>query len=286
MSHGKRPEHTAPPEIYYNEKEAEKYTSNSHMIEIQTKLSERALELLALPEAQSAFLLDIGCGSGLSGEVLTENGHSWVGIDISQAMLKVAQERESEGDFLLGDIGELLPFRSGSFDGAISISAVQWLFNSDRSDQNPIRRIRNFFSSLYACLSRGGRAVLQCYPESSLQLDLLQTEAIRAGFTGGIVVDFPNSTRAKKYFMVLDVGVVRTVPKAKINENDANTIPVMPTVEQRRRAHAELRDARLHGRCPKKSAAWIRQKKELARRRMKDVAHDSKYTGRKRRPRF
>ncbi|EUB60667.1 methyltransferase [Echinococcus granulosus] len=286
MSHGKRPEHTAPPEIYYDEKEAQKYTSNSHMIEIQTKLSERALELLLLPEDQPLLLLDIGCGSGLSGEVLTENGHSWIGIDISQAMLNVAQERESEGDLLLGDIGELLPFRGGSFDGAISISAVQWLFNSERSDQNPIRRIRNFFSSLYACLSRGSRAVLQCYPESSLQLDLLQTEAIRAGFTGGIVVDFPNSTRAKKYFMVLDVGVVRTVPKAKMNENEVNTVPIVSAVEQRRRAQAELREARLHGRHPKKSAAWIRQKKELARRRMKDVAHDSKYTGRKRRPRF
>lgn len=139
------------------------------------------------------------CGSGLSGEVLTENGHLWVGIDISRAMLNVAKERDCEGDLLLGDIGEVLPFRSGSFDGAISISAVQWLFNSERSDQNPVRRIRAFFSSLYASLSRGSRAVLQCYPESSQQLDLLQTEALRAGFTGGIVVDFPNSTRAKKY---------------------------------------------------------------------------------------
>lgn len=27
------------------------------------------------------------CGSGLSGEVLTEAGHHWVGIDISQYML-------------------------------------------------------------------------------------------------------------------------------------------------------------------------------------------------------
>ncbi|VDM17320.1 unnamed protein product [Hydatigera taeniaeformis] len=286
MSHGKRPEHIAPPEIYYNEKEAEKYTSNSHMIEIQTKLSERAFELLALPEDQPALLLDIGCGSGLSGEVLTENGHSWIGIDISEAMLKVALERESEGDLLLGDIGELLPFRGGSFDGAISISAIQWLFNAERSDQNPISRIRNFFSSLYSSLSRGARAVLQCYPESSTQLDLLQTEAIRAGFTGGIVVDFPNSTRAKKYFMVLDVGVVRTVPKAKISENSTSTVSMISIVEQRRRTQAELRDARLRGRCPKKSVAWIRQKKELARRRMKDVAHDSKYTGRKRRPRF
>ncbi len=27
------------------------------------------------------------CGSGLSGEALTEAGHVWVGVDISQAML-------------------------------------------------------------------------------------------------------------------------------------------------------------------------------------------------------
>ncbi|VDL58718.1 unnamed protein product, partial [Hymenolepis diminuta] len=180
VSRNKRPEHTAPPEIYYNEKEAEKYTLNSHIIEIQTKLSERALELLALSEDNHALILDIGCGSGLSGEVLTESGHSWVGIDISQAMLNVAKERECEGDLILGDIGQFLPFRSGTFDGAISISAVQWLFNSETSSQNPVKRIRTFFASLYACLSRGSRAVLQIYPESSTQLDLLQTEAIKA----------------------------------------------------------------------------------------------------------
>ena len=62
-------------------------TFSSHIIEIQTKLSERALELLALSEDEPGFILDIGCGSGLSGEVLSDNGHYWVGIDISNSML-------------------------------------------------------------------------------------------------------------------------------------------------------------------------------------------------------
>ena len=31
----------------------------------------------------------------------------------------VAQEREAEGDLVLGDIGYGMPFRAGSFDGAI-----------------------------------------------------------------------------------------------------------------------------------------------------------------------
>jgi hypothetical protein len=35
MGKGERPEHTAPPEIFYNEDEARKYTTNSRMINIQ-----------------------------------------------------------------------------------------------------------------------------------------------------------------------------------------------------------------------------------------------------------
>ena len=57
------------------------------MREIQGRMSERALELLALPPGKSCFLLDIGCGSGLSGGVLSDEGHTWIGFDISQAML-------------------------------------------------------------------------------------------------------------------------------------------------------------------------------------------------------
>ncbi|KAG5522655.1 hypothetical protein RHGRI_034713 [Rhododendron griersonianum] len=71
-----RPEVQAPPEIFYNDVEARKYTSSSRIIEIQAKLSERAMELLALPDdGVLRLLLDIGCGSGLSGETLSENGH-------------------------------------------------------------------------------------------------------------------------------------------------------------------------------------------------------------------
>uniref|UniRef100_A0A672PW36 BUD23 rRNA methyltransferase and ribosome maturation factor n=2 Tax=Sinocyclocheilus grahami TaxID=75366 RepID=A0A672PW36_SINGR len=83
----RRPEHMAPPEVFYNEQEAKKYSQNSRMIEIQTQMSERAVELLSLPEDQPCYLLDVGCGSGLSGDYLSEAGHYWVGVDISTAML-------------------------------------------------------------------------------------------------------------------------------------------------------------------------------------------------------
>ncbi|OMH80057.1 putative 18S rRNA (guanine-N(7))-methyltransferase [Zancudomyces culisetae] len=84
-------------------------------------MSLRAVELLCLPEDQTAFLLDIGCGSGLSGEILEEEGHVWVGMDISKSMLEsnIAVDKDLEGDLFLQDIGQGMGFRPGTFDGAI-----------------------------------------------------------------------------------------------------------------------------------------------------------------------
>jgi 18S rRNA (guanine1575-N7)-methyltransferase len=51
-------------------------------------MTHRAIELLQLNENDPpSFILDIGCGSGLSGECLEELGHLWVGLDISEDML-------------------------------------------------------------------------------------------------------------------------------------------------------------------------------------------------------
>ena len=77
------------------------------MLEIQTTISERAIELLNLPEGPS-YLLDIGCGSGMSGNVIERLGHAWVGVDISPSMLTVAAEdlaeEEANGDVLQADM--------------------------------------------------------------------------------------------------------------------------------------------------------------------------------------
>ena len=41
MGRGDRPELTAPPEVFYNDEEARKYTTNSRMIEIQVRRRKR-----------------------------------------------------------------------------------------------------------------------------------------------------------------------------------------------------------------------------------------------------
>ena len=67
-----------------------KYIFSTRIMYIQRKLTKRAIELLALPYGMPAVVLDIGCGSGLSGEVLEELPHiQWIGLDISSSMLRL-----------------------------------------------------------------------------------------------------------------------------------------------------------------------------------------------------
>ncbi|XP_052902289.1 probable 18S rRNA (guanine-N(7))-methyltransferase [Anopheles moucheti] len=276
----RRPEHIAPPEIFYNEDEAKKYTNNTRIIDIQVQMCERAIELLALdPDDDSPqLILDIGCGSGLSGSVLEDQGHFWIGVDISNHMLDVAIDREVEGDLLLGDMGEGMPFKAGTFDGAVSISALQWLCNADKKSHVPPKRLYQFFSTLFSCLTRNARAVFQFYPENADQIELVTSQAMKAGFYGGIVVDYPNSTKAKKYFLVLMTGGVAKLPVALGTDESTGQIGY-------NRKQAEYAK-KARGKPLKKSREWVLAKKERRREHGEETRRDSRFTARKRSGRF
>lgn len=276
-----RPEHQAPPEVFYNEEESRKYAASSRMIDIQTKMAERALELLLLPD-RPCLLLDIGCGSGISGEAITDAGHAWIGYDISPSMLKIANEREVNGDVILSDAGQGLRFRPGTFDGAISISALQWLCNCDRKGQEPFKRLRLFFDRLHLALRKGARAALQFYPETASQVEMITAAALRSGFGGGLVVDFPHSAKAKKHFLVIYAGLSgdmpTQIPKGLQGEVDDHQKTV--AVAQRERKNKRK------GKNKKSVIDAILDKKEHQRKQGRKVRKDTKYTARPRKQKF
>jgi len=213
---------------------------------------------------------------------LTNYGHSWIGLDISRAMIDVARERSSEGDMLLADAGQPLRVRPGMFDGAVSISAIQWLCVADRKSHEPFYRLSTFFKWLFNALARGARAVLQFYPDSPQQAEIITAAAIRSGFGGGLVVDYPNSTRAKKYFLCLwagHSGTHATLPQA-ITDTCMESTKVTNAARERR-------SGKLNGkRKAVKNRDWILNKKDHQRVQGKDVRPDTKYTGRKRQDKF
>ena len=199
-------------------------------------------------------------------------------------------------------MGHGLPFRAGLFDGAISISALQWLCYSNRRTHAPHRRLRAFFTSLYGCLARGARAALQFYPENPAQMEMITHAAMASGFTGGLVVDYPNSTKAKKYYLVLFSGGggggggggagagagAQELPRGLTGDEGGGgggggaKFSHGVGFERNRGRKGGGRHGKRGHRPAVKSREWIQSKKERRRRQGKKTARDSKYTGRRR----
>jgi 18S rRNA (guanine1575-N7)-methyltransferase len=208
---------------------------------------------------------------------------------------EVALEREVEGDLFLQDIGQGFGFRPGSFDGAIrcvrdssphplysthlpfskycfplrSISVLQWLLNAETSHptSSPPHRLTRFFTTLHSALRNPSRAVLQFYPTSDDQVQLITSIAQRAGFGGGLVVDYPNSKKARKVFLCLFVGDGggAQVPKglqgdeAATESEDASTKAKF----ERRRQRESRRERNGKQKVVKGGRDWILQKKDV-----------------------
>ena len=107
-----------------------------------------------------------------------------------------------------------LPFQPATFDGVISISAIQWVCYAESNLQDPRQRLLRFFASLYSVMKRHAKAILQFYPENPEQALLIAQTASKVGFTGGLVIDYPNSSKAKKYYLCLSFERSYSVPKA------------------------------------------------------------------------
>ncbi|SBT71652.1 S-adenosylmethionine-dependent methyltransferase, putative [Plasmodium malariae] len=99
---------------------------------------------------------------------------------------------------------------------------------------------------------------------------------MRAGFGGGVVVDYPNSTKSKKYYLCLWEGssMVSHPPNQIEYEEDE-------VISLERRSHNKKAKKQI-----KKNKEWIMKKKEQRRMKGLHVKRDSKYTGRKRKGRF
>jgi 18S rRNA (guanine1575-N7)-methyltransferase len=129
---------------------------------------------------------------------------------------------------------------------------------------SPPHRLTQFFRTLHASLKIPSRAVFQFYPSSDDQIALITSLAQRAGFGGGIVVDYPNSNKARKVYLVLMVGggggsggSKEELPKGLTGEGEEEGVDY-----ERRRAREKGRKEKGR-RKGVKDKDWILRKKEV-----------------------
>ncbi|CAH1772602.1 unnamed protein product [Owenia fusiformis] len=205
-STSRRPEHKQDAQSFYTIT-ANAYTNKPRVVKIQRELYQKAVQLLnlkSISNPQSKCVLDLGCGIGICSHYFCHlSNHcncAVIGVDISQEMLNQTKQSVNNGyiSLLLNDIGQGLPFKAKSVDAAISISTLQWIMSSGYT-----MKLNMFFKSLGQCLTQGGRAVIQFYPNNSHEVEEL-IKTVSKYFNGVLLADFPHNDDAVKLFLCLE----------------------------------------------------------------------------------
>jgi len=96
-------------------------------------------------------LLDIGCGSGIFSDFAQQKGISVTGIDACENLIQHAKQRNSDANFLVGEMEEL-PFNTNSFDVVCGFNSFQYAGN-----------IKNAFTEAKRVLKDKGKVVVMIW---------------------------------------------------------------------------------------------------------------------------
>jgi len=126
------------------------FSSAASGYEYHSVLQEKAAAWLAdATDPRDAYVLDLGCGTGLLGGLLRKRAPvaSLLGTDLSAGMLKEAQKKQYYDAMVRADLHQL-PFQRQSFDLMCANMSLQWLSDPD-----------NAFLGFKSILKPGGRFV-------------------------------------------------------------------------------------------------------------------------------
>ncbi|PIQ91670.1 MAG: hypothetical protein COV70_02350 [Parcubacteria group bacterium CG11_big_fil_rev_8_21_14_0_20_39_22] len=88
---------------------------------------------------EEPYILDIGCGTGIATEQLSENGAKVVGTDIDDQMIRQAKaDNKYKIKYKVAPV-EKQPFEDGTFDAITAFSSFHWFANKIALDE--IRRV-------------------------------------------------------------------------------------------------------------------------------------------------
>ena len=197
------------PDAYIGEQAIE-YNSSKWMERNQKITSARCIELLfdsklgKFPsfDNDELLLVDLGCGTGFSTEMLLEERFNVISIDILPDMLNLFHNKRIKGsNLVLADILNL-PFRENKIDHVISISSFNFIYENILDDNRKNKIIYRTSENLKKILRDNGRIIIEFYPESGNDINFLMRNFKSTGFNGFLVQDHPG-LRKEQNFLIL-----------------------------------------------------------------------------------
>jgi len=184
---------------YFRNENLSKYAKSKSMMKIQERITIRALEILDLKP--NSLILDLGCGPGFSSVYLKEIGYNVVALDIISEFLGFYHIEYINP--VLADMS-FLPFKSGTFDAIISISALQWII-PDLNNLKMRENMINLARFLNIVLKSNSKAVFQFYPKNNLIMkEIGKIFAENTSLEGNFIIDNPNIAKKRKIYLYLE----------------------------------------------------------------------------------
>ncbi|MBY8981587.1 MAG: class I SAM-dependent methyltransferase [Candidatus Lokiarchaeota archaeon] len=151
-------------------------------------------------------ILDLGCGTGFSSEILLEFGFNVIAVDILEDMiLKINKKRENNNnsvfELILASITDL-PLRSYSFNFIISISAYNFITHGKQSISEIKKVLNDTAIYLYELLKKKGRLVIEFYPSNEKELNLFLSSFKNNNFDGFIIKDNINQKGGQTFLLL------------------------------------------------------------------------------------
>jgi 18S rRNA (guanine1575-N7)-methyltransferase len=156
-------------------------------------------------EQDKFVILDLGCGTGFSSEMIALNGYRVIGIDILPDMIYYAKknlkiQKHKDINFILASINQL-PLRNDLFNHAISVSAYNFITYGQDSYKDKTRVLRKTAKSIFKLLKPLGRFIIEFYPKDEKELNLFLS-SFKDDFDGFFIKNNPNQ-KAGQTFLLL-----------------------------------------------------------------------------------
>jgi SAM-dependent methyltransferase len=112
--------------------------------------AELLLQMLAAEGCGEGLVVDLGCGTGILAEAVSNAGYDVLGVDLSPVMIEMARRRVPEGRFRCESLltAELPP--------SIAVVAVGECFNYRFDESNSREQLRALFGRIHAALAPAG----------------------------------------------------------------------------------------------------------------------------------
>lgn len=112
--------------------------------------AEQLLRQLASDGVDGGLVVDLGCGSGILAEAVSNAGYDVLGIDISPDMIAMARRRVPDGEFRCESL------LSAELPRSIAVVAVGECFNYRFDERVSRDALRALFARIHAALQPGG----------------------------------------------------------------------------------------------------------------------------------